>query len=354
MIFNRLWERKIFLQTMSFMIFFLICIFFLFIIIDFSINSISLISSNEFTFAKFISYYFYQFLKYFDIFSSLSLLLATIKVLVSMSTHRETVALYMAGISKKELTRPFFIISILLSIFSYANMEFFAPSANAAILTFKASLPEIHKKSDKMVNVLLLADNTKLVYVKEQEKVFFDVFWLNSSKNIWHIKYLNTTKKPPIGRFVDHFISNSDGLLEKKESFDFYNFDKMVLKRELSNNNFESLQLSALCKKWYLKQYPSRQKKADLLSQLNYKLALPLTHLLIPLAITPFCLRFSRHISIFSITAIALFVFVLFFTIMDASLILADNQVVPPILIIWLPVICFFVSFGIFFHKRAC
>jgi lipopolysaccharide export LptBFGC system permease protein LptF len=209
------------------------------------------------------------------------------------------------------------------------------------------------KQEPNAINVILLKDSTKMIYLQEKDNILFDVFWINSFKNIWHIKYLKTDTKYPIGKYVDHFIKSDDGKLEKQESFPSYTFKQMVLKKENNDVDLKSLPLSTLIKKWYFQEFSSRQKKTDLLSQLNYKLALALTPLLIPLAAIPFCLRFSRNISIFSITSIALFMFILFFTTMDASLILAENQVLPSFFIIWLPMVLFFTFFGIVFKKRA-
>jgi lipopolysaccharide export LptBFGC system permease protein LptF len=347
----QLWERKIFLEAVCFMFFFLTCAFILFTIIDFSINGFYFSTVMEFTLYAFLNYYLHQFLKYLDIFISLAMLLTTIKILVGMNKHHETIALYMAGISKRRLSRPFFIIGIMLSVISCLNAEFFSPKAIESILNFKETIANNSKNQEKFINIKMLSNNTKLIYLQEKNKVLFDVFWIISTKNIWHIKYLEINNYPPVGNFVDHFIRNDEGKMEKQESFSKCIFHHMIFLPDTTDDNIETLSLSALFKKWHFKQFPSRQKKIDILSLLNYKIAIAMTPILVPLAITPFCLRFSRRNSMFFITAIAIFVFILFFTLMDSALILAENQILSPFIIIWLIITSFYSFFTKTFLK---
>ena len=94
-----------------------------------------------------------------------------------------------------------------------------------------------------------------------------------------------------------------------------------------------------------------QKEKNEILSYLNYKLAMPFVSLIIVLGIFPPLITFSKNISIFFISTFALFGFIIFHTLMDSALILAENAAKAPYIILWLPIIIISFIFGRRFQK---
>ena len=89
----------------------------------------------------------------------------------------------------------------------------------------------------------------------------------------------------------------------------------------------------------------------QVLTQLLFKVAIPLLSLLVVAAGAPFCLRHSRNLPVFVTYAIALFGFIAFFLMMDAAIIMGANQVVSPFIAILGPIAICWVSFGFNYRK---
>ncbi len=350
MILSKLWERYLFLETLKFLIFFLLAIFSIYIIIDFSTFSTKFFSYSQISIFNILGYYLNLFIKYTHLFLPLTLMLAIIKVLCDMNVHNELTALRVSGISVYQLSRPFFIIAILLTIFTYLNFEYFSTDSLNSVDNFKKSyLKKEERKKSQKANVIYLEDGTKIVYQNSslKEKELFDVYWIESPDIIWHIKYLKINAPYPIGYYVDQLSRNSFNKFEKKISYDEHHFSTMVFE----NNNdmlvpYENRSITTLFKQLFFKKVSSPKENAEITSQLNFKLAMPLLSLIIVLAIIPICIKFSKNISIFYICTFALFGFVIFFMMMDAVLILGENQVFTPWIIIWLPFLASFTFFG--------
>ncbi len=352
MILTKIWERNIFFRTLQLILFFLLAIFTVFVVIDFSIHSAKIFSNSGVKFLDIINYYKNLFIIELNIFLSLTLMLAMIKVLSEMNIHHELTALQMAGISGKKIFRPFLILAILVAVISYLNFQNFLPKA----LDYKNSFKEKFLKKTKYKkihpNVIYLEDNTRLVYQKytTSKKELFDVYFVKSNSDIWHAKYLYLDKTPIIGKWVDHLIRKGD-FFEKDKSFDHFEFKDIELTS--SCNLFVPIGNRAISTlyKQSRSSFICQKEKVELLSHLNYKLSMPLFAILLILAIFPYLLRFSKNISIFFICTFSIFGFVIFHTIMDSTLIIAENTQNVPYVIIWIPMILGFIIFGRRFSK---
>ncbi|OGN60091.1 MAG: hypothetical protein A3F40_02260 [Chlamydiae bacterium RIFCSPHIGHO2_12_FULL_27_8] len=261
-----------------------------------------------------------------------------------MNIHHELTALRMAGISSRLLSRPVLILAILFSCISYINLQFFYPGA----LNFKNNFKDTYIKKTKYKNlhpnVIYLNDNSKLVFQKfnRNKKKLFDVFFIKNNEDIYHAKYLDLNSSPPIGKFVD-FLSRKDSYFEKINSFDEYEFTEINIQ-----NGQYSLFIPYLNRSisMLLSQYKnlsfSKKDKIEILSYLNYKLAMPLLSVLLIIFVFPSLLHFSKNISIFFICAISIFGYIIFHTVMDSALILAENSLFSPYVIIWSPIVLSF------------
>ena len=356
MIFSKLWQRHLLCETVKFILFFLSCIYLVYIIIDFSTHSTRLFSYSKIQFFKLFLYYLHHFILRLPLFLPLALLLATIKILCGLNIHNELVALKMGGISFKELTVPFFFIATMISLFSYMNYEFLSPYSFSYVEKFKeAHLRKTSKKKQQELYVSLLKDGSKLVYqsYNPQNNELFDVFWIHSPDDIWYMKYLRLENDKTKGFLTDHFLIQNN-MMVKKQSYEEKDFPKIrikTIKNRLSSSLFESHSLSLLFRNYCKKNFSSPHEKACLLSHLNFKLAIPLLPYLILLALTPFCLRFSRNLKVFYIIVYSLFAFSFFYTLMEAAIILGENQVIYPFYAIWTPFLLSFIFFAPIFYK---
>ncbi|HSX26263.1 MAG TPA: LptF/LptG family permease [Chlamydiales bacterium] len=336
----KLWYRYLLFKLAKTFHFILFCIFIGYILVDLSVNGVRFFSEGSTTFIDTILYYLRQFAMHLELFLPLSFLLASMKVLVDFNSHRELVALQMAGLSKKKLLSPFFLFAGFLTLVCYVNTQWFAPEAQEAVYLFRDAHPKAGKKKIKKQKLfsLSLDDDSELVYQRfdASKKELFDVFWVRSADDIWHMKYLKTLSKPPIGRFVDHLTRNFEKQFEKSESFETRAFPKLLWKEDATLQRFVPFENRSLTQ---LLQQASADtaERASVFSHLHYKIALPLLHFFILFSIGPISMRFARHRPTFLIAACSLFGFISLMIILDGMLILGENQVFPGYFAIWLP-----------------
>jgi lipopolysaccharide export LptBFGC system permease protein LptF len=332
----KIWQRYLVGKIGGTFCFLLLAVFIVYALVDLSIHGIDWIARGSAL--SLLLYYLHSFAMHLELFVPLTFLLATLKVLFDLSGHLELVALQMGTLSVKRLLTPFVWVAAGLTLVCYANTEWFAPNAFFAARSFKSK----KKKTNSHLHTLALVDHSELVYQKfdPQKKELFDVFWIRSPSDLWHIKTLHLASWPPLGNQVDHFVRKK--ILEKTESF-----EEIVLKDLpfLSDAPFkafipfENRPLSSLFNQAMTKhvQGPSIQ------SHLHFKLLMPLLPMLILLAISPFAIPYSRKRRNFLLTALSLFALITFTTLLESLLILGENQVLPPYLALWTPVALFFV-----------
>lgn len=333
----KIWQRHILVKLTQTFLLLLLCLFVIYVIIDLSAHGVRFLTKSSMT--EIALFYFNTFSTLLDLFLSLTFLLATMRVLYQLNSHRELVALQMAGISKKRLLLPFFIFAGCLSVISYFNMQWLSPTAQDFSIAFKtAHKSKKNKNKENRVFTVSMKDESEIVYQKfdKKKKELFDVFWVRSSDDIWHMKTLNIDTLQ--GQYVNHLTRNADRQLEKKESIferDFSDLDldhKSVLHRFVP---YESRTLSTL----FLEACTDPAEKKSVFSHLFYKLLVPLIPFLVLLAISPISMRYSRNGPIFLITAYSIFGFIALKVILDGMLILGENQVLPSYVAILGPIL---------------
>jgi lipopolysaccharide export system permease protein len=338
MILTKIWEKYIFYKTLKTLLLFFSAIFVIVIAVDFSIHGAKIFAHENISFLLIVKYYLNLFFIQLNLFLSLTFMLSCIKVLSDMNIHRELSALLAASISFKKLFRPFFIIAFIICIISYLNLELFYPKA----LNFKDNFKETYLKKintkTPSPNVIYLEDSSKLIYQSYNplNQRLTDVYLIKSFADIWHAKYLYLNKTNAKGALIDHFI-REDNLLRKVTSYKSYDFEDIKLNEKtniftpLENRSIITLLKQSLSKKI------CNKEKIELLSNLNYKLATPLLPFLIIIAIFPYLIYFNKNLSIFFICIFSMFGFILYHTLMDSALILAENALFSPFVILWLP-----------------
>jgi lipopolysaccharide export system permease protein len=287
----------------------------------------------------------------------LAFLIATIKVLTTANTRNELIALQSAGVRLSCLLRPFFLLAILLSSASYITFQTITPKALNYIDQFHAAFLKHSKSKGKegRIHVLYLDDGSKLVYQNydTSDASFFDVFWVVHADDLWRIKVLTWEQDEVVGHFVDH-LKREEGLFIKKESFEVYPFKKMNLESKSTKTRLIPLENRSLFELFQLKgsnDLRYRDDKPAIKTVLYFKMMIPLLPLLVVVGISPFCIRFHRSFSSFFIYAAGLLVFIVFFTMMNAAIILGQNEVFSPALAIFTPFVLLFAGFFWNFRK---
>src|SRR5690606_13695515 len=143
----KIWQKYIFLKLLKTFCFFLLCLFFIYVIIDLSAHGVRFFSKTSFS--EIALYYLNSFSTLLDLFLTLTFLLSSLKVLFDLTMHREIVALQMAGLSKKRLLFPFFLFASLIALTSYMNLQWIAPFAGEYSSDFKTAYKS-KKKSEKI------------------------------------------------------------------------------------------------------------------------------------------------------------------------------------------------------------
>lgn len=316
----KLWFRTIFFKLVKLFSFFLFTSFLLFILVDISINGVQFFSKGT-SFLEIGLYYLLDFSLHLELLVPFAFLLATLKVLFDLTDHRELVALQMAGLSKKKLLTPLFLFAGILAIGCYLNSQWLIPKATLGALSFKESHARHQKKVRDHLFAITLKDGSELIYQSYDKKTkeLFDVFWIQSSNDIWHMKYLQSNT----ARFADHLQRNDKNQMVKTESFDTKEFPWD------ETPSFEG---------------PFTDKHTQS-AYFHYHLALPLLPFLILFAISPIAMRYSRTKPTFFIVACSLFALLGLKTLLDSMLILAENQVFTAPMAMWIPLsICFLLT----------
>ncbi len=353
-----IWKWYIFRETVKGFFLFLGCFYFLYAMIDYSTHMQDFIIDKRIQFSDMISYYSFMFIKRSYLLVPLAALIACIKQLLSMMLNGELLALQASGVSLKKIARPLIFLCGLCTLFNFFSFEHFLPSS----LNFLDRFREQHFKHTRHgprtepVHALYLKDGSKIIYqTKDAEKNrFFDVFWIRSSDEIWRMKTLKADPENPIGEFVDHIQRNKLGNLIKTESFEAYTFSPFKWQPDLAGKGYVPIENRRISQLVYLlnsKKRATTVERAQILSHLFYKCTMPLLPLLSLIAIFPYCVRYSRTTPIFLTYTFAIFSFVAFGAIMDAAVILGENNVVHPFLAVFGPFLTCSIGFGWKFAK---
>ncbi len=358
MIFRKIWERYVFGEILKVFFLFLGCFFFLYCIFDYSLHVQDFIVDKKICLSHLCTYYFYQFIKRCDLLIPLALLIATLKVLFSLNTHKELVALQASGVSSKRILRPFFIFAAICAFFIFTSMEFLLPSSLNFLDRFQKQhfKHAYHGNRKEPIHSIFLKDRTKIIYQKElkDKQLYFDVFWIRSADDIWRIKYLSTNLDEPIGYYVDHIVRSAGGNFEKVDSFERYAFPSFRLLSQESAKGYtpiENRSPSQLFDQLTHKRKATAFEYPQILTQFLHKCTMPLLCFLVVIGAAPYCFQYSRTLPVIFTYAIALFGFITFTAVIDAAVILGETQVVSAYGAILTPFSLLFSYFGWKFYK---
>ena len=283
----KIWQKYFFKEQIKHMLFFLLCLYLIYIIIDLSLQSGRLIFHSQCHFIDILLYYLYYFLLRANFLIPLSFLLAMIKTLSSMNIHNELTSLRMAGISSLQLSIPFLIISGIFCLFIFSNEQYLEPIAASYIEKFqKTHLQEKKEKNRLSLSVHRLDDGSKFICQKQTSNpdMLYDIFWIKAKNEIWHIKHVNIKEASPIAHYIDIFTKKENEGFYKTNSLDTFTFDRLHLKEDALGYSMENQSLKKLLSSSFFS-YTSTDEKARALSYLLFKINLCFFPILIVLSI---------------------------------------------------------------------
>ena len=339
---------------------FISCFYFLYVLIDYSVHAKDF-QNGAISFFHIVAYYCCQFTKRADILIPIAILIATIKVLTTSNLRNEIVALATGGIPLKKIMRPFLWGALGCSAVLYLNFQCLQPCCLNQISAFEEHFfkAQTKGKEGKSVNALVLEDSTLLIYQNydSNKKAFVDAYWLKSSDELFRIQSLFPYEKTPYGIFVDYLKRSAEGELVKTASygtlpFPQMRFDPKTLFSAAHPPRMQSISQLAHTMGW--KQIglgKMNDREAEAATFFYFKLITPLVCLLAVIGPAPFCLRFTRTLSVYLIYALSLFGMIAFYTLANSSVVLGESQVLPPIVAILLPQTVFFLLLGLRYAK---
>ncbi|MCB1148971.1 MAG: LptF/LptG family permease [Chlamydiia bacterium] len=350
----KIWQRHFLKEFFQILFLFLFGIYGLFVLIDYSSRSGTYFLS-QLSYKELGQFYFSVFFERLDILLPFALVVATVKTLTSLNLRNELVSLLSSGVPLKTLMRPFVAVGLLCTLLLYLNSEIFFPLAYRQINFLKQMHQDEKPKNDNGKNIYALEvlDQGKLLYhaYDTYHEAFSDVIWIREPGDIYRMRYLNPHGTIPVGTGVDHFERPEGGRMRLSATFEKLNLPQMKfnpISLRLSTMIPREEPLSSLAK-----EVPNafRRSKDDassaILTSFFHRLFMPWLCLLAVIGPAPWCLRFTRELSVFMIYLVSIAALVSFYLVMNAAQILGESQVFPPLLAIGVPFGLYAAYFGV-------
>lgn len=355
----KIWQRYFLQEILKTFFLFLGCFFFLYALADYSMHMQEILKNKKIAIGDLCLYYGMLFSKRADLLLPLSLLIASVKVLTSLNKRNELLALQTSGIAVHKLTRPFFFVGMICVAISYCNFEIIAPKSLNYVDHFEKKYlkkKRSQKKEKGGIHALPLEDGTRLLYqtYNGETEEFFDLFWVLSVDEMYHIKTLKIVDDAAIGTFVDHLKRGAGGEIQKFASYPTHLFKNLHLNLGLQDHFSKPMQnrsISELVQMTLNKTPLFYENRMTVHTHLYFKLIMPWLPVLVLIGVVPFCVPSVRFLPTFLIFSVTIFGYITFFTIMDGCVILGETQVLPPFWAIFTLPILFFLGFGTRFVK---
>jgi len=342
-----IWQRYLLKEYIKVFSLVLFGFFFIYLALDYSSHMQDFLKSKQLHFRDFIFYYGTLFIKRSDLLIPLGLLIASIKVLTTLNSHRELLALQVAGLNFKKLTKPFFLVAACCTLFNLFSTEFILPQSLSYLDNFHNHHFKDTNRSHRVfvkkekLHVIALKDRSKAIYqyFDKEKEAYFDLIWIRTPDDLWRIKYLQTEGSYPIGHYADHFIRNKEGFFEKESSYIQKTFTDLPWAEKSLDTSFTPYENRKVSELWRIAQRSTTTayEKIEIMTHFYFKIVMPFLPLLVVIASTPFCICYSRTQLMFFIYAFALFGFITFYLLMNASVILGENNLFPPLIAICAP-----------------
>lgn len=329
---------------------FLACIYFLYILIDYS-SRVSAFSLLRFNLPQLSIYYGVLFIRSLEVLLPFALLLGVLRTLQSIHKQNGWVALLTSGFSLKRLLLPFLFCGLLATGILFINEQHFLPYALKK-LNYLESL-YLHKgegvgEINERVSVKL-RDGSRLFFESIDAKRYslHDVWHLTGWDEVWHAERLDVSKDMPVAHFVDFFQRSDTGEFIHKEysavksfpDMDFVFDDLMEMVSAPATQSITDLVHLA-------QENRGLAEQREVLSALLSKLFLPWLALLAVIGPIPFSITFTRKSPFFLVYFVSIFGLLSFYLLIKAAIIVANASVVSPFIAIGIPFLAMILILG--------
>jgi len=325
---NKLWKRYFFFELTKVFLLIIFSVYFVYMLIDYSTHTKDFQQHGAGFFGVFV-YYLFQLSKQLELLLPTAVLLASVKVVLKSAARNELISLLCSGISAKRLCAPFFLFGFACMTLGYLNHEYIQPRVYTELAQFDKK-----EQRNQKLNPLLLPDQTLLVYksFNPHTNQLEDLFWYKGPDEVYKVDLLDVTDNPPIGYGIHHFVRNEQS--------------QLVLRAELEAEPLDQIQFEQNKSLFYPPKWQPISQLFHNVSHANfakmsshqattstffyYKLCISFSCILAALAPLCFCLNYSRHFSAFLVYAGALGGLIFYFTLLNCSVILSENQIIAP------------------------
>jgi len=339
----KIWQRYFYSEIIKTFISLLAIFYALYITIDL-MTHLKDLREGQTSFGTWVVFYACTFSRRFDVLVPFVILIGSIRVLLHFQSHHVFSSLLCAGMSLKNLYRPFLLTTSIFSLLMYANYEWILPKALPRALFIQEN--NFTKKSfiEKKTpfHECTLKDGSRVFYRTYNPSLneLYDVLWVSSLDKVYHIKKLSKIDSVPSGTFVDEIVRNDDGYLQRNKSFETRDFSELnVTTSALQTSVMQARDQSLSQLAQQFQRYDRHSDKClDIRANLIYKCTFPLMTLIAFLAVAPFCLRFTRSnapLMIYLIGISSLFCFLL---LLQVAFVFAKSFSLGPwlLFIVWL------------------
>jgi lipopolysaccharide export LptBFGC system permease protein LptF len=274
-----------------------------------------------------------------------SLAAATALFIPRIIRSNELIPLLNAGVSLRQIFRPFLAIALLNSLLLWVNTQYILPRAirgHDKISESDFGRKTVHDVPSRL-GVVLFPEGSRLFFYQHDPvtRKITDVFWVRSADCVLHIEQLvYFSDRAPEGHGVDVIERDPSGRMQKTESYPFCELSQLQFTRETVKmstadpRDLSITQLGTLMSRFG----SSHSERATETTVAFYtKIFSPLLALLAVLIPAPLCFRFERRfpqaLLVFGSLA-SLFCFQL---AIHASVVLARIPIVRPTPVLLIP-----------------
>ncbi|GAB4228466.1 MAG: hypothetical protein Tsb0021_05820 [Chlamydiales bacterium] len=343
MILSKIWERYFAIEFTKLFCILILGFYSLYVLIDFS-TRYSFYHSSGLSWFDIFGYYGYIFLQRVEILVPFAVVISGIRILCNLNIHREFIALLASGISINRLMRPFFLVISILITLLYVNAQWSAPWASKRLNIFESNRNKEKYKREQKINIhaAILPGHGVILFhgFDEPNRRYYDTYIITSTDEIFHVEYLYPYESPIRGCHVEKLTRDENGKLLPLDSYDTYIFQDLSFDRRLLRETLKSPSDYSLTRLWRL--MPSfflqpDQRQVKLATWFYRKITLPWLSLFAFLTIAPFCLQFTRNLPVFMLFLCGMLGVVVFYLILNASVILGENGLLHPLIAVCCP-----------------
>lgn len=343
-----IWKRYFYKEIIKTFCFLLFGFFTLYVAIDVMAH-LKDIRAGKTSLGVWALYYLCTFSRRLDVLVPFTVLIGTIRILLTLQSRNELVALLVSGVPMRVLFRPFIVSALAASLLLYANFEFFLPKAQPKALAIQendfgreSKLRGLELEEPSQVREVLLKDASRMFYRNYDPllRQFSDVFWIVTMDKVYHMKTLSCISDPPLGTNVDLIVRAANGKMVKESTSLDHTFQNMQFDEESLRDSVQSPRdqsVTTLISQAELYGKSMSDRAIDVRCFLIYKLTFPLICLLAALAPAAYCLSFRRDMPQFMIYLLSLGALFCFFLLLQVAFVLAKSHVVSPLVALGLP-----------------